>query len=141
MEKRLENMLLAVWTVSLVATAGSLYFSEVRGYIPCELCWYQRILMYPMVVIGAVAIFRKDFRVAVYTLALSVIGGLISLYHYGIQKLPALQDSAPSCGQVSCTGAYINWMGFVTIPFLALTAFIIIAVLSLLMLKRQKETN
>ncbi|SDE84124.1 disulfide bond formation protein DsbB [Bhargavaea beijingensis] len=141
MEKRLENMLLAVWTVSLVATAGSLYFSEVRGYIPCELCWYQRILMYPMVVIGAVAIFRKDFRVAVYTLALSVIGGLISLYHYGIQKLPALQDSAPSCGQVSCTGAYINWIGFVTIPFLALTAFIIIAVLSLLMLKRQKETN
>ncbi|WP_213423928.1 disulfide oxidoreductase [Bhargavaea massiliensis] len=141
MEKRLENMLLAIWTVSLVATAGSLYFSEVRGYIPCEMCWYQRILMYPIVVIGAVAFFRKDFRAAVYTLALSVIGGLISLYHYGIQKLPALQDSAPSCGQVSCTGAYINWFGFVTIPFLALTSFIIIAVVSLLMLKRQKETN
>ncbi|KZE36329.1 disulfide bond formation protein DsbB [Bhargavaea cecembensis] len=141
MEKRLENMLLAIWTVSLVATAGSLYFSEVRGYIPCEMCWYQRILMYPIVVIGAVAYFRKDFRAAAYTLALSVIGGLISLYHYGIQKLPALQESAPSCGQVSCTGAYINWFGFVTIPFLALTAFIIIAVISLLMLKRQKETN
>ncbi|EMR04991.1 Thiol-disulfide oxidoreductase C [Bhargavaea cecembensis DSE10] len=141
MEKRLENMLLAVWTVSLVATAGSLYFSEVRGYIPCEMCWYQRILMYPIVVIGAVAYFRKDFRAAAYTLALSVIGGMISLYHYGIQKLPALQDSAPSCGQVSCTGAYINWFGFVTIPFLALIAFIIIAVISFLMLKRQKETN
>ncbi|MFC7364379.1 MULTISPECIES: disulfide oxidoreductase [Bhargavaea] len=141
MEKRLENMLLAVWTVSLVATAGSLYFSEVRGYIPCEMCWYQRILMYPIVVIGAVAYFRKDFRAAAYTLALSVIGGMISLYHYGIQKLPALQDSAPACGQVSCTGAYINWFGFVTIPFLALIAFIIIAVISFLMLKRQKETN
>jgi disulfide bond formation protein DsbB len=141
MEKRLENMLLAVWTVSLVATAGSLYFSEVRGYIPCEMCWYQRILMYPIVVIGAVAYFRKDFRASAYTLALSAIGGMISLYHYGIQKLPALQDSAPSCGQVSCTGAYINWFGFVTIPFLALIAFIIIAVISFFMLKRQKETN
>ncbi|WP_040224838.1 disulfide oxidoreductase [Bhargavaea cecembensis] len=141
MEKRLENSLLFLWTVSLLATAGSLYFSEMKQFVPCEMCWYQRILMYPIVVIGAVAFVRKDFRAAAYTAALSVIGGVISLYHYGIQKVPFLQDSAPACGQVSCTGAYINWLGFITIPLLALIAFIIIAVSSFLMLKWQKESK
>ncbi|SIT90736.1 disulfide oxidoreductase [Edaphobacillus lindanitolerans] len=141
MEKRLENSLLFIWTVSLIATAGSLYFSEVKDFIPCEMCWFQRILMYPIVIIGAIAFVRKDFRAAAYTAALSIIGGSVSLYHYGIQKVPFLQSSAPSCGQVSCTGAYINWLGFITIPLLALTAFIIIAVLSFLMLKWQKESK
>lgn len=87
MQKRLENSLIVIWTVSLVATLGSLYFSEVRGYEPCTLCWYQRILMYPIVLISGIALFQKNARIALTLAVFSIVGGSISLYHYGIQKL------------------------------------------------------
>ncbi len=141
MHKRLENSLIVIWTVSLVATLGSLYFSEVRGYEPCTLCWYQRILMYPIVLISGVALFQKNARIALTLAVFSIVGGSISLYHYGIQKLTFLSDSAPVCGNVSCTGQYINYLGFITIPFLALTAFLIILITSLFIMKWQKESN
>lgn len=139
MNKKLDNSLLAIWVTSLVATLGSLYFSEVRDFIPCEMCWYQRILMYPIFIMTTIAYIQKNAKIALTTAVFSCIGGAISLYHYGIQKVSFLQDSAPACGQVSCTGAYINWLGFITIPFLALTAFVIIAGVSFYMLKDLKE--
>ena len=139
MTKRQENILLSMWTVALGATLGSLYFSEVRGFLPCELCWIQRIFMYPLVLIIGIAYIQKNAKIAVTTLVFSVIGGGISLYHYGIQKLSFLAESAPSCGQVPCTGQYINYFGFITIPFLALTAFIIIAGLSFYLWRTLKE--
>ncbi|KXH79310.1 disulfide oxidoreductase [Sporosarcina sp. HYO08] len=141
MTKRLENALLFIWTTSFIATLGSLYFSEVRGFEPCTLCWYQRILMYPIVLIGGIALFQKNARIALTTALFACIGGLISLYHYGIQKLSFLSDSAPACGSVPCTGQYVNYLGFITIPFMALVAFILIFITSLLMLKWQKGTN
>lgn len=141
MQKRLENSLIFIWTVSFIATLGSLYFSEVRGFVPCTLCWYQRILMYPIVLIAGVALFQKNARIALTTAIFSIVGGSISLYHYGIQKLQFLQDSAPACGDISCTGSYINVFGFITIPFLALIAFTLIFITSLFMMKWQKETN
>ncbi|WP_095532668.1 disulfide formation protein C [Domibacillus epiphyticus] len=130
-----DNLLFTAWAASFTAMLGSLYFSEVVGYEPCELCWYQRILMYPIVLVLGIAVVRKDVKAAMYSLALSGIGGLISLYHYGIQKVDVLTDAAPACGRVPCTGMYINWLGFITIPFLALTAFTIIFIASLLILK------
>lgn len=139
MNKKLENSLLMIWMTSLIATLGSLYFSEVKDFIPCEMCWYQRILMYPIVIMTTIAYAQKNARIALTTAVFSCIGGVISLYHYGIQKVSFLQDSAPACGQVSCTGAYINWLGFITIPFLALIAFVIIAGVSFYMLKILKE--
>jgi len=139
MSKKMENLLLFMWVVALSATMGSLYFSEIRGYEPCELCWIQRILMYPLVIITGIAYVQKNARIAVTTAVFSVIGGMISLYHYGIQKLDFLSESAPSCGRVSCTGEYINILGFITIPFLALVAFILIAITSFLILKALKE--
>ncbi|CEG23526.1 Disulfide bond formation protein C [Planococcus massiliensis] len=139
MTKRQDNILLSMWVVALIATAGSLYFSEIRGYTPCTLCWIQRIFMYPLVLVIGIAYVQKNVRIAVTTLVFSVIGGCISLYHYGLQKLDFLSDSAPSCGQVPCTGQYINWLGFITIPFLALTAFILLAGMSMYLLKTLKE--
>ena len=139
MNKKLENGLLAIFSISLVATLGSLYFSEVRGFVPCEMCWYQRILMYPIVILSTVAYIQKNARISLTTAVFAIIGGSISLYHYGIQKISFLQETAPACGQVSCTGFYINWLGFITIPFLALTAFVMIAVISFYMLKVLKE--
>jgi disulfide bond formation protein DsbB len=141
MQKRLENALIFIWTTALVATMGSLYFSEVRGFEPCTLCWYQRILMYPIVLIAGVALFQKNARVALTTAVFAAVGGSISLYHYGIQKLSFLSDSAPVCGNVSCIGQYVNYLGFITIPFMALVAFLLILITSLFMLKWQKESN
>ena len=141
MSKKLENALLVIWVVSLTATLGSLYFSEIRGYEPCALCWYQRILMYPIVIIATVAYIQKNARIAMTTAVFSTIGAATSLYHYGLQKMDFLQDTAPASGRVPCTGQYINWLGFITIPFLALTAFIIIAAVSFYMLKVLKEEN
>lgn len=139
MSKKLENSLLFIWGVSLVATLGSLYFSEIRQFEPCKLCWFQRILMYPIVLISFIAFIQKNARIALTTLVFSCIGGAISLYHYGIQKLDFLTENAPSCGRIPCSGQYINWLGFITIPFLALTAFVLIAATSIYMLKIVKE--
>ncbi|HEY9576364.1 MAG TPA: disulfide oxidoreductase [Pseudobacillus sp.] len=133
-----ENLLLVAWGASFIAMLGSLYFSEVMKYEPCELCWYQRILMYPLVLILGLAIIKKDETAARYSLTLSAVGGCISLYHYAIQKIDFLSNTAPACGRVPCTGMYINWFGFITIPFLSLTAFIIIFVTSLLIIKRKE---
>ncbi|MGB2994034.1 MAG: disulfide oxidoreductase [Paenisporosarcina sp.] len=138
MTKKSENILLFMWVVSLTATMGSLFFSEIRGYEPCELCWIQRIFMYPLVLILGIAYVQKNARIAVTTAIFSVIGGAISLYHYGLQKVSFLSENAPACGRVSCTGEYINIFGFITIPFLALTAFILIAISSFMILKDSK---
>lgn len=114
------------WIVSLVATVGSLYFSEIALYEPCKLCWFQRIFMYPLIVLLGIASYRDDRKIIPYVLPLSIIGGSISLYHYLLQKVPALKPFTPCTRGVPCTGDYINWFGFVTIPFLALTAFVLI---------------
>ena len=139
MQRKLENALLSMWTVSLIATLGSLYFSEVQLYEPCKFCWFQRILMYPLVLILGIAYIQRNVKIAVTSAVFSVIGACIALYHYGIQKVPVLHDNAASCGRVPCTGQYINWFGFVTIPFLSLTAFLIIAIISFYMIKQLKK--
>jgi disulfide bond formation protein DsbB len=134
-----ETLLFIAWAASVIAMFGSLYFSEIRQFEPCELCWYQRILMYPMVVILGIATVKKDYKISLYSMVLSGIGGCISLFHYSIQKFSFIADIGPACGRVPCTGQYINWFGFMTIPFLALIAFIIIFVCSYLIFKKSKE--
>jgi disulfide bond formation protein DsbB len=141
MNKKADSMLFLAWASSLIATMGSLYFSEIMKYEPCVLCWYQRILMYPMVILLGLAYVRKDFQAAFYSTILSGIGLLVSLYHYSIQKVSILTESAPACGRVPCTGEYINLFGFITIPFLALTGFLIIFIASVMVLKALKEDN
>ncbi|MBT2640305.1 MULTISPECIES: disulfide oxidoreductase [unclassified Bacillus (in: firmicutes)] len=134
-----ESYLFTAWAASIIAMFGSLYFSEIRQYEPCLLCWYQRILMYPFALILGIAVVKKDYKITFYTMIMAAVGGLISLYHYSLQKVPFMADNAVTCGRVPCTGQYINWLGFITIPFLALTAFIIIFSLSLLVWKKTKE--
>lgn len=137
--KKIDHLFFLSWVVSIIATFGSLYFSEIRQYEPCELCWYQRILMYPLTILLGTAYVKKDWKMSFYASILSGIGGCISLYHYSIQKIPAFGSSAGFCGTVSCTGEYINLFGFVTIPFLALTAFVIIFTVSIIIQKQLKE--
>ncbi|WP_202079697.1 disulfide oxidoreductase [Caldalkalibacillus salinus] len=128
-DKMTENALLISWVVALVSTLGSLFFSEVWQFIPCTLCWYQRIVMYPLVLILAVAVAKNDTRIAIYIWPLSLIGFMISLYHYLMQKTTLFTNPDQACGIVPCTTEYINWFGFITIPFLALVAFSIITVI------------
>ncbi|MGO4543081.1 disulfide oxidoreductase [Paenibacillus sp. 2TAB19] len=130
MSKRLAifqpYLLYFAWMVSLIATLGSLYFSEVKGYIPCELCWYQRIFMYPLSILLGIAAYKGDRTIKKYVLPLSIIGGIISIYHYSIQKIPGFHEIKPCTNGVPCNVDYIDWLGFITIPFLAGTAFILI---------------
>ncbi len=112
--------------VAWVATLGSLYFSEVRGYAPCTWCWYQRILMYPMALILPVGLLRRDAQLPYYTLAFSLLGMTASTYHYLLQKTTWFSAGTFCTGGVPCNLAYINWFGFITIPFLALIAFTLI---------------
>lgn len=113
------------WGVALVATLGSLYLSEVVGFVPCVLCWYQRIAMYPLVVVLGVGMVRGDASVWRYALPLAVIGAGIAAYHVTIQFQPALDVGVCSAG-ASCTGRYLNVFGFVSIPVMAGGAFLLV---------------
>lgn len=130
-----ETLLLLIWAQTLAATLGSLFFSEVMDFVPCELCWVQRIFMYPLVIIYGTALIKKNTVIALPGLILSGIGICVSIYHYLVQKLPALQNAGSSCGVVPCNTEYVNYFGFITIPFLAGTAFMIIVVLHIILLK------
>lgn len=111
------------WLVSMIATLGSLYFSEIRHFIPCELCWYQRIMMYPCTLLLGIATFKNDWSITKYVLPLTIIGVFVSLSHYLEQKVPSFQGIKPCVYGVPCNAEYINWLGFITIPLLAFIAF------------------
>lgn len=133
----MENKpLFFAWGVSIIALIASLIFSERMGFIPCTLCWYQRILMYPLAILLGIAFYRNDQKVYVYALPLSIIGVLVSGYHYAVQKLPSMHEISACTSGVPCSGQYINWFGFVTIPFLAFIAFIFITMMMFVLKKR-----
>ena len=115
------------WLVALVATVGSLVYSEVIHFEPCRLCWFQRIAMYPMAVVLLVGAIRREFQVKYYALPLALVGLGISIYHYLMQVFPSLEGG--SCGVVSCSARYVDIFGFISIPFMAGAGFIVIAVL------------
>jgi disulfide bond formation protein DsbB len=138
--KRAENLLLMIWVQAFVATVGSLFYSEVMGYIPCELCWYQRILMYPLLVIYGVALWKKNVETALSGLILSGIGFVVAVYHYLVQNVPAFQEAGGACtGAVPCNAIYVNYFGFITIPFLSGVAFLVIFVLHLFLMKEMRR--
>lgn len=116
-----------------IATLGSLYFSEIRHFTPCPLCWYQRILMYPLIFILTVAIIRKDKGVGYYVLPMSILGAVIALYQYLLQMGTAVKDIPIQCDAFgSCEQIETIYFGFITIPFLSLTAFVIISLLMII---------
>lgn len=138
LSKRQENVLLIIWTVALVAMLGSLYYSDYVGYLPCKLCWIQRIFMYPLVIIYGAALWKKNIDVAFSGLILSGIGMCIAVYHYGVQKIPVLDEAGGICGDVPCNLQYVNYFGFITIPFLSAIAFITIFILHIVISKSKR---
>mgnify|MGYP001441285432 FL=1 len=127
-ELRSLTMELATF-VAFGATLGSLYFSEIRNFLPCEFCWYQRIAMYPLALILLIATIRRDRKIIPYALTLSTIGAIISAYHYQLQLFPG---QGSSCGlDASCAYKWVEVFGFVTIPLLAFGSFLLISMLLL----------
>ncbi|CAB4333180.1 MAG: disulfide bond formation protein B [Actinobacteria bacterium] len=110
------------WVIALVTTAGSLYYSKVQGYVPCELCWYQRICLYPWSVILGIAAWRRDAAIKVYAIPILCISVVISAYHSWIQWFPPSTGTSFCTAAAPCTLKYVNEFDFVTLPFMALSA-------------------
>lgn len=126
--KKVENsstwwFIFCCWVIATFATLGSLFFSEVMKFPPCILCWYQRIAMYPLVLIFMIGAFQPIRSTFSFSLPLVLVGWITSIYHllllYGI--IP--ETASPCMEGVSCSVDYINWFGFITIPLLSFTAF------------------
>jgi disulfide bond formation protein DsbB len=123
----------ALWLaflVALTATLGSLYLSEIAHFVPCKLCWYQRIAMYPLVPILAVAAWKRDPAVWRYAVPVAAIGAAISVYHYQLERFPN-QASVSCSAEAPCTVVWIWKFHFVSIPFMALSGFALIVALLL----------
>ena len=133
---RKNNYALISWLIALLAMSGSLYFSEILHLPPCLLCWYQRIVMYPLTVIIGVGILRKDTGLPLYVLPFSLIGLGISTFH-SLLYYNLLPQSAAFCqAGISCTIQRVEFFGFATIPFFSAVAFLII---TLCMLKYRRS--
>lgn len=131
-----QSILLA-WIVATVSTLGSLFFSEVMKLPPCVLCWYQRIAIYPLVLILGVAWLKNDTRVKLYALPLVITGLLIAIYH-NLLYYKILPESISPCVQgISCTTRQIEWLGFITIPLLSLGSFAVLALILTLPLRNR----
>ena len=128
--------------VALTATGGSLIFSEVLGLPPCKLCWFQRIFMYPLVPILTLAVGKKDKQVAEYVLVVAAIGAVIAGYHYALQLNPGLPTTCGTVGlSVSCTENFFLALGYITIPLMSLSAFLLIGALMVAMLVEFKQKS
>jgi disulfide bond formation protein DsbB len=131
----------AAFAGALVATCGSLFLSEVLHLPPCVLCWYQRICMYPLVVILGVGILRKDTKLYQYVLPLATIGWIIALYHSLLQWKIIPDKLAPCVQGISCTTVQVHLLGFITIPFMSFVAFTVIIALMLIEWKGSHESR
>ncbi|WP_370325227.1 disulfide bond formation protein B [Euzebya sp.] len=120
----------ATAAISGTATVGSLYLSEIAGYVPCELCWWQRIFMYSTAVISTTALLRRRTDALAYTLPLALFGVVTSIWHVIIQRLPA-DTSAQFCDPNNpCSAIWVERFGFITIPTMAGAGFIAIIALA-----------
>lgn len=134
-----KNSLYIAWFIALAAMCGSLYFSNVLGYTPCMLCWYQRIAMYPLVVIIGVAIIKHDEKIYRYALPLAIIGALISVYQNLLYYKIVPEALAPCVTGVSCATQYVHLLGFADIPLLSLLSFV--AIIIVLFMHRSYAKN
>jgi disulfide bond formation protein DsbB len=115
------------FVVAAIGTGGSLFFSEIRGFIPCELCWFQRICMYPLSWLLLVLAWRADNRMARWLLPFPIFGAGVSTYHILIEQ--NVIHEPPACvitSGVGCSTKWINEFGYMTIPTLALTGFLLL---------------
>jgi len=125
--------------IASISTMGSLFFSEIMHFVPCSMCWYQRIFMYPLVLIFLINLLYPDDKVFKYAITLIVVGLLFSIYHNLLMFDIIPESLVPCVSGVPCSTEYINWFGFVTIPFLSFLAYFVL--LMLLVLNKGKSNE
>ena len=124
--------------LALIASLGSLFFSEIMNFIPCSLCWYQRIFMYPLVFLFLINLLYPDDKIFKYSFPLVFIGWIISIYHNLLMFKIIPEKLSPCVQGIPCSVDYLNWFGFITIPLLSFFAYTSILIL-LIMLKRKNK--
>ncbi len=119
---------LLAFIITAFSSLASMFLSNIAGYNPCLLCWWQRIFMYPLAIILLVSLIydwrKKQLPVKAYALTLASIGAAIALYHYAMQRIPLLQGTVPCLQDASCSTMYLGYWGFYSIPLMAFTGFI-----------------
>lgn len=132
-------VLFMCWLLAAGATLGSIFFSSVMEFAPCVLCWYQRIFLFPLVIILAVALFPLDRAVVKYALPLTITGWFVAFYH-NLLYSGIIPEKIQPCGQgVSCTEKYIELFGFITIPMLSLIGYSVLIALLIYFKRRTAE--
>lgn len=135
-----RNGLQFAFVVAFVSMLGSLFYSEIARYTPCELCWYQRILMYPQALLLLIALVKRDLGVTKYTLWISLIGALVAGYHYLLQ-LNLVPAPCSAVGySVACSQRFVMEYGYITIPMMAFTGFVLI-LLTMLAVRRYAKAH
>lgn len=122
--------------LALIASLGSLFFSEIMNFIPCSLCWYQRIFMYPLVFLFLINLLYPDDKIFKYSFPLVFIGWIISIYHNLLMFKIIPEKLSPCVQGIPCSVDYLNWLGFITIPLLSFFSYTCILIL-LIMSKRK----
>ncbi|MDH5719061.1 MAG: disulfide oxidoreductase [Spirochaetia bacterium] len=134
--KNAYNILFTGWLIALIASLGSLFFSEIMEFVPCTLCWYQRVFMYPLVFIFFVSIYKIEKNILLYAGPLIIIGWIFSFYHNLVQLKIIPEEASPCVQGIPCSIKYINWLGFITIPALSLFAFTLLIITMIVFYRR-----
>ncbi|MBU6501013.1 MAG: disulfide bond formation protein B [Patescibacteria group bacterium] len=134
-----DRALIFSFLIALIAMIVSLFYSDIVGFVPCVLCWWQRIFLYPQVVILGVALSNKSKKWWQYTIPLSVIGGAISIYNSYLQFGGSSLVPCAANGSSDCAHVYFMEYGYVTIPTMALTGFVLLLLLGILARRRESE--
>jgi len=121
-----STLVLLMFIVASVATLGSLFFSEIMEFVPCTMCWYQRIFMYPLMVIFLVQLLYPDEKLFKYTFPVAAVGFFFAIYHNLLMWKIIPESSVPCVQGIPCSTEYFNMLGFINIPFLSLSAYTII---------------
>lgn len=136
-----KDVIFLGWLVALGASFGSMALSEVFDLVPCALCWYQRVMMFPLAFILGVGVYRKDNNAAYYVLPISIVGALLAFYH-SLLQWGIIKEVVKTCSiDSSCAEPQINWFGFITIPFMALVTFLVITGLMFIQVRRNKAKS
>lgn len=137
-KKQINALLLIQLAVSLAAIFGSLFFSEVMRFPPCDLCWYQRIFMYPIALVILVGLFL-DSKDTLKFVAPLIWGGLIIAIYHNLVYYKVIQVIVPCNETAPCTAQHVNYLGFLTIPLMSLLGFMFLALINFLALTIQKK--
>jgi disulfide bond formation protein DsbB len=137
------------WLVAAVSMGGSLFFSEHAGFVPCRLCWIQRGFMYPLVAVLAVATWAAHRHpgseisrwLRRLGMAASLAGGAVALWHVLIERFPSLETGASCDPTTPCSLVWFERLGFVTLPYMSLSGFLVIFTLLAFAGRRQKHTT